>query len=37
MPAAAAKAVPRARVMPLPELVAFLRELPAGVPEREEA
>jgi two-component system chemotaxis response regulator CheB len=37
MPAAAAQAVPRARVMPLAELVAYLRELPAGVPEREEA
>jgi two-component system chemotaxis response regulator CheB len=37
MPAAAAKAVPRARVMPLEEIVAFVRELPAGVPEREEA
>jgi two-component system chemotaxis response regulator CheB len=37
MPAAAMKAVPRARVMPLAELVAYLRELPAGVPEREEA
>ena len=37
MPAAAVKAVPRARVMPLPELVAYLRDLPAGVPEREGA
>ena len=37
MPAAAVKAVPRARVMPLPELVAYLRGLPAGVPEREGA
>jgi two-component system, chemotaxis family, protein-glutamate methylesterase/glutaminase len=37
MPAAAAKAVPRARVMPLPAIVAYLRELPAGVPEREGA
>ena len=37
MPAAAMKAVPRARVMPLAELVAYLRELPAGVPEREDA
>jgi two-component system chemotaxis response regulator CheB len=35
MPAAAVKAVPRARVMPLPGIVAFLRELPAGVPERD--
>jgi two-component system chemotaxis response regulator CheB len=37
MPAAAAKAVARARVMPLPELVAYLVGLPAGVPEREDA
>ncbi len=37
MPAAAVKAVPRARVMPLPELVAYLCDLPAGVPEREGA
>ena len=37
MPAAAAKAVPRARVMPLEGIIAFLRELPAGVPEREDA
>ena len=37
MPAAAVKAVPRARVMPLPELVAYLCGLPAGVPEREDA
>ena len=37
MPAAAVKAVPRARVMPLSQLVAFLGELPAGVPERESA
>ena len=37
MPAAAAKAVPRARVMPLSGIVAYLRELPAGVPEREGA
>jgi two-component system chemotaxis response regulator CheB len=36
MPAAAAKAVSRARVMPLAELVAYLRELPAGAPERED-
>jgi two-component system, chemotaxis family, protein-glutamate methylesterase/glutaminase len=35
MPAAAAKAVPRARVMALAGIVAYLRELPAGVPERE--
>ena len=37
MPAAAVKAVARARVMPLPELVAYLASLPAGVPEREGA
>jgi two-component system chemotaxis response regulator CheB len=37
MPAAAVKAVPRARVMALPELVRYLAELPAGVPEREGA
>ena len=37
MPAAAVKAVPRARVMVLADLVAYLRELPAGVPEREGA
>jgi two-component system, chemotaxis family, protein-glutamate methylesterase/glutaminase len=36
MPTAALKAVPRARVMPLPELVRYLSELPAGVPERED-
>jgi two-component system chemotaxis response regulator CheB len=37
MPAAAAKAVPRARVMPLPEMIDFLGALPAGEPEREGA
>jgi two-component system chemotaxis response regulator CheB len=37
MPTAAVKAVPRARVMPLPELVRYLSTLPAGVPEREGA
>ena len=35
MPRAAMKAVSRARVMPLDGIVAFLRELPAGVPERD--
>jgi two-component system chemotaxis response regulator CheB len=35
MPNAAVKAVPRARVMPLAGIVAYLRELPAGVPERD--
>ena len=37
MPAAAMKAVPRARVMPLRELARFVGELPAGTPERESA
>ena len=37
MPRAAARAVPRARVMALPEIVRFLAELPAGAPEREDA
>jgi two-component system chemotaxis response regulator CheB len=37
MPTAAIKAVPRARVMSLEELIAFVTELPAGVPEREDA
>ncbi len=35
MPNAALKAVPRARVMALPELVKFLGQLPAGDPERD--
>ena len=34
MPTAAAKAVPRARVMGLPELIKFVAQLPAGDPER---
>jgi two-component system, chemotaxis family, protein-glutamate methylesterase/glutaminase len=37
MPAAAMKVVPRARVMSLPDIIAFVRGLPAGVPEREDA
>ena len=37
MPAAAAKSVPRARVMSLPDIIHFLATLPAGVPEREGA
>jgi two-component system chemotaxis response regulator CheB len=37
MPSAAIEAVPRARVMPLAEIVAFVAGLPAGVPEREDA
>jgi two-component system, chemotaxis family, protein-glutamate methylesterase/glutaminase len=37
MPAAAVAAVPRARVMPLAELIAYLVALPAGEPEREGA
>ena len=36
MPRAAAHAVPRARVMPLNEIVRFLGQLPAGAPERDE-
>lgn len=36
MPAAAAIAVPRARVMPLEELVRFIAMLPAGAPERAD-
>lgn len=35
MPSAAVKAVPRARVMPLDEMVRFLGMLPAGDPERD--
>ena len=35
MPRAAAQAVPRARVMPLDEIVRFLGQLPAGAPERD--
>jgi two-component system chemotaxis response regulator CheB len=37
MPAAAQKAVPRARVMSLEGIVEFLATLPAGQPEREHA
>jgi two-component system chemotaxis response regulator CheB len=37
MPAAARRAVPRARVMALDGIVAFLASLPAGTPEREHA
>jgi two-component system chemotaxis response regulator CheB len=37
MPAAAREAVPRARVMSLEAMVAFLNTLPAGLPEREHA
>jgi two-component system, chemotaxis family, protein-glutamate methylesterase/glutaminase len=37
MPAAACRAVPRARVMALPAMVEFLVSLPAGVPEREDS
>ena len=37
MPAAAARAVPRARVMPIAAIIDFLAALPAGVPEREDA
>jgi two-component system, chemotaxis family, protein-glutamate methylesterase/glutaminase len=35
MPRAACVAVPRARVMPLPEIIRYLTGLPAGQPERE--
>lgn len=37
MPNAAQKAVPRARVMTLEGIAAFLSSLPAGIPERESA
>jgi two-component system, chemotaxis family, protein-glutamate methylesterase/glutaminase len=37
MPAAARRAVPRARVMSLEGIVAYLGTLPAGAPEREDA
>lgn len=37
MPEAARKAVPRARVMTLDAITAFVAQLPAGVPERETA
>ncbi len=37
MPAAARKAVPRARVMSLEGIVDFIGTLPAGLPERESA
>ena len=37
MPEAARKAVPRARVMTLDAITAFVAQLPAGVPERESA
>ncbi|MES2176615.1 MAG: chemotaxis protein CheB [Gemmatimonadota bacterium] len=36
MPAAAAKAVPRAKTMSLEEMVLFLAQLPAGSPERAD-
>jgi two-component system chemotaxis response regulator CheB len=36
MPEAAARAVPRAKVMPLEELVTFLAQLPAGDPVRDD-
>jgi two-component system chemotaxis response regulator CheB len=35
MPTAAVKAVPRARIMALPDLVKYVAQLPAGSPERE--
>ena len=37
MPRAAARVVPRARVMPLEEIIRFVGELSAGMPEREDA
>jgi two-component system chemotaxis response regulator CheB len=37
MPTAAMRAVARARVMPLSEIIHFLASLPAGEPEREDA
>lgn len=37
MPAAARRAVPRARVMSLEAMAQFLATLPAGLPEREHA
>jgi two-component system, chemotaxis family, protein-glutamate methylesterase/glutaminase len=37
MPTAAMQAVPRARVMPLAEIIAFVSALPAGAPEREHS
>jgi two-component system chemotaxis response regulator CheB len=37
MPDAARRSVPRAKVMPLEEIVAFVGSLPAGVPERDDA
>lgn len=37
MPSAAQRAVPRARVMSLEGIAAFLASLPAGLPEREHA
>jgi len=37
MPAAAQSAVPRARILTLQGIAAFLASLPAGIPEREHA
>ena len=36
MPTSAVRAVPRARVMSIPDLVKFVSVLPAGAPERDE-
>ena len=36
MPTAAVRAVPRARVMSLPDMVKFVATLPAGGPERDD-
>jgi two-component system chemotaxis response regulator CheB len=37
MPDAARRSVPRAKVLPLQDIVAFVGSLPAGVPERDDA
>jgi two-component system chemotaxis response regulator CheB len=37
MPDAARRSVPRAKVLPLEAIVAFVGSLPAGVPERDDA
>ena len=36
MPSSAVRAVPRAKVMPLPAMIDFLVQLPAGTPERAD-
>jgi two-component system, chemotaxis family, protein-glutamate methylesterase/glutaminase len=37
MPEAASRMVPRAKVMPLEQIMTFVAGLPAGVPERDDA